>query len=239
MGILNYEDDKLSGEEFFLRKVSKFLEDSVVLDVGANVGTYSNRVKYLSPGTSIYAFEPHPQAFKELEIQANQNDYTALNTACSNVVGNLKLYDYKNNTSHASLYEDVIHKIHRGVSESFDVNVTTIDTFIKDYKITHVSLLKIDTEGNEFKVLLGAKQSLTENLIDIIQLEFNEMNIVSKVFFKDIYELLNNYLFYRLLPDGLVFLGEYNPLKWEIFAYQNIIAINKSFLSKAKTYIDI
>ncbi len=30
-----------------------------------------------------------------------------------------------------------------------------------------------------------------------------------------------------MLPDGLIFLGDYNPIYQEIFAYQNIVAIRK------------
>ncbi len=239
MGILNYENDRLSGEDFFIKKIAKLLHNSVVVDVGANIGKYSNKIKISSPTTNIYAFEPHPNTFKELEVQAHQNHYLALNAACSDVPGSLQLYDYENKTSHASLYKDVIDKLHKGVSQSWQVNVTTIDEFVKTSEIGHVRLLKIDTEGNELKVLLGAKESLAEGLIDIIQLEFNEMNVVSRVFFRDIYETLNNYLLYRLLPDGLVFLGEYYSLNLEIFAYQNIIAINKKFLNEAKKYLDI
>lgn len=241
MGILNYENDRLSGEDFFIKKIAKLLHNSVVVDVGANIGNYSNKIKISSPSTNIYAFEPHPNTFKELEVQANQNHYVALNAACSDVAGSLQLYDYQNKTytSHASLYKDVIDKIHKGVSQSWHVNVTTIDELVKISKIGHIRLLKIDTEGNELKVLLGAKESLAEGLIDIIQLEFNEMNVVSRVFFRDIYETLNNYLLYRLLPDGLVFLGEYYSLNLEIFAYQNIVAIRKGFLNEVKYSLNI
>jgi len=53
------------------------------------------------------------------------------------------------------------------------------------------------------------------------------MNVYSRVFFRDFYELLVNYNFFRMLPDGLIFLGKYNPIFQEIFAYQNIVAIRK------------
>ncbi|MDZ8078793.1 MAG: FkbM family methyltransferase [Nostoc sp. DcaGUA01] len=239
MGILNHENDRLSGEDFFIKKIAKILHNSVVIDVGANIGNYSNKIKTSSPSTNIYAFEPHPNTFKELEFQANQNHYVALNAACSDLAGSLQLYDYEKKTSHASLYKDVIDKIHKGVSQSWHVNVTTIDEFIKSSEIERIKLLKIDTEGNELKVLLGAKETLAEGLIDIIQLEFNEMNVISRVFFRDIYEILNNYLLYRLLPDGLVFLGEYYSLNLEIFAYQNIIGIRKEYINEVKDWLDI
>jgi hypothetical protein len=69
---------------------------------------------------------------------------------------------------------------------------------------------------------------LQENRIDIIQFEFGEMNIASRVFFKDFYDLLSGqYHLYRLLPNGLLPLEPYNARRHEIFIYQNIIAINR------------
>lgn len=242
MGILNHGNDKLSGEQLFLKKASAILNNSVIVDVGANIGCYSNNVKSFTSSANIYSFEPHPQTFKKLQLEANKHKYIALNTACSDESGILKLYDYEdmeNGSSHASLYPQVIETIHKSSSKSLEVNVTTIDKFVKDYKISNIRLLKIDTEGNELKVLKGAKQTISEQLIDIIHFEFNEMNVCSKVFFKDFYDILNNYLFYRLLPDGLVHLGEYNPVYHEIFAYQNIIAINKNLFPKVKLLLNI
>lgn len=241
IGILNYEDEKVSGEEFFLKKLSSTLNNSVVLDVGANLGKYSNFISTHSPQAKIYAFEPHPQTFTSLKNQAEIHKYIALNIACGDVPGNAKLYDYENKggTSHASLYQDVIEKIHKVDSGSWDIEVTTVDEFIKDYKIQKIALLKIDTEGNELKVIKGAEKSIASNIIDIIHFEFNEMNVVSRVFFRDISQVLNNYLFFRLLPNGLISMGEYNPLYWEIFAYQNIIAINKDFFSQAEKHFSI
>ncbi len=91
-------------------------------------------------------------------------------------------------------------------------------------KIKEVKFLKIDTEGNELNVLLGAAQLLKEKRIETIQFEFNEMNTVSRVFFRDFQELLPDHAFYRLLPAGLLPLEKNSPMTNEIFGYQNIIA---------------
>jgi len=49
------------------------------------------------------------------------------------------------------------------------------------------------------------------------------MNVFSRVFMHDFFELMKGYRFYRLLPHGLLPLKRYIPLT-EIFAYQNIVA---------------
>jgi hypothetical protein len=54
------------------------------------------------------------------------------------------------------------------------------------------------------------------------------MNIVSKSTFKDFWDFLSGYNFYRLLPGGaLLPIEDYSPILNEIYAFQNIIAILK------------
>jgi dynactin complex subunit len=139
------------------------------------------------------------------------------------------LYNYKNapGSQHASLFKDVIEHIHHGESTVVQVDVTTIDRFMEEHAIQKIDVLKIDTEGNDLNVLHGAKHAIEQQQIDIIHFEFNEMNVVSRVFFKDFCDILPNYTFYRMLPDGIISLGEYYPLVFEIFAFQNIVAIRK------------
>jgi hypothetical protein len=61
--------------------------------------------------------------------------------------------------------------------------------------------------------------------IKIIQFEFNEMNIVSRVFLKDFYQILKAYKIYRLCETELIPLFHYDSIN-EIFKFQNIIAIH-------------
>ena len=53
------------------------------------------------------------------------------------------------------------------------------------------------------------------------------MDAISKVHFRDICGILSEYDFYRMLPDGLVPMGPYKPLLYELYAYQNIVAIRR------------
>ena len=66
--------------------------------------------------------------------------------------------------------------------------------------LPNISLLKIDTEGHELPVFRDALESIRANKIDAIKFEFNEMNVISPAFFKDFFNLLNNYLLIRLPP---------------------------------------
>jgi FkbM family methyltransferase len=225
LGILN---EKLSGEQTFLRRLAKRLDKPLILDVGANVGSYSNRAKLIWPNATIYAFEPHPKTFVRLEAEASKRGYVALNLGCGDKEERLQLYDYKGyaeGSMHASLYGEAIEEIHGAESQSYAVNVTTIDNFVAKNEIQRIHLLKIDAEGNEIRVIWGAKKCIANGLVDIIQFEFNEMNVISRSFFRDFRDALHGYKFYRLLPNGLLPLEPYKPLMCELFAYQNIVAV--------------
>jgi len=226
LGILNYKTNKQSGELHFLRHELKAINNGVVLDVGANVGNYCSTLNREYPSCNIYAFEPHPTTYRRLLKNTASSGIKVFNVAIGSREGSLVLYDYASNdgSEHASVHKGVIDQIHKSRSIKHKVKVISLDDFAIQQEINKIALLKIDTEGHEFEVLKGARSLLKSGRIEMIHLEFNEMNVVSRVFFKDIWDLLPNYDFYRMVPDGLVPIQKYSAIFCEIFAYQNLVA---------------
>lgn len=234
LGILNYENSTISGEKFFLKTIASNQWNSFIcIDVGANVGNYSCAVKNLIDSASLYAIEPHPTTFLELEKNSHSFGYYAFNLAFSERNSLVNIFDYTssnasdNFSTHASLYKDAFPQKYGKDIRQYQVKAITLDQFLMDREIEHVNLLKIDVEGHEFKVLLGAREALRLNKIDLIQFEFNSMNRSSRVYMKDFFELLNNYKIYRLMQDFLAPIQIENTLISELFAYQNIVAIRE------------
>ena len=220
LGILNYQG-KLTGEHHFLKKYLSKVNNPIVLDVGANIGNYSKTVMEINNSATVHAFEPLPKNYEQLNQIDNINSY---NLGCSDENGSIKFYNFEGGSTFASIYQDVIESIHKKQSIEFDIDVIKLDDFISSNDIIQIDLLKIDTEGHELAVLHGASNAIKERKMKAIHFEFNVMNVISRVFFKDIFDLLENYSFYRMLPTGLVKL-DYNTIDCEIFAYQNIVAI--------------
>lgn len=234
LGILNYQSPYLSGEVSWLRRYLSGLSDPIVFDVGANIGNYTRDVLTLNSSASVYAFEPHPVNIERMRETLGPllsgRDLTVVGAAVGDSPGRLSLYDRKerDGSAHASLYQEVIEDIHHTEFVERAVDVLTLDKFCSENGIDHINLLKIDTEGNELKCLRGAGRLLGTGSIDAIQLEFNEMNVVSHATFKDFWDLLKDYSFARLLPGGrLLPITQYSPLSCEIYAYQNIVAVRK------------
>lgn len=231
LGIRNYEDEVVSGEKAFIKflKANRKLDSGVIMDVGANVGSYSVMLRNNEITLPLFAFEPHPVAFKKLSAAATECNFTAIPMGLGEEPTMAAIYDYQGEggSEHASMYKGVIEHLHRGKAAEVSIVLTSIDEFVAEHGIARIALLKIDTEGHELSVLKGARDTIAKGMAEIIQIEFNEMNIISRTFFKDIVDILPGYEFYRLLPDGLKALGPYNSTNYEIFAFQNIIALKQ------------
>lgn len=231
IGIRNYENDTVSGEKAFIRYLIKHqkLQSGVILDIGANIGNYTVMLRKNNISLPIFAFEPHPVAFKKLEETARKHQFTAVPEGAGESCTTTTIYDYTANggSEHASMYKDVFSTLRHSSAAGVVISLTTIDDFVARNNIQRIALLKIDTEGNELNVLKGAVDTIRRKLADIIQIEFNEMNVISRTFFRDIEAVLPHYDFYRMLPDGLQALGTYNTTEFEIFAFQNIVAIRQ------------
>jgi FkbM family methyltransferase len=239
IGVLNSEGSKVTGEKYFLEKIIPKLNIKTIVDVGANTGDYCLLIKKYLPMANIYACEPHPETFCRLEKNTKGKGIKAFNLGFSDKARKAKLWDFAEDadlkhtqptSTLSSVYKDVIEKIHKQKSQAFIVKLTTIDSFTKKQSIKNIDFLIIDTEGSEYKVLMGAKEILSRGRIKVILFEVNEMNVYSRVFFKDFIDLLKNYKLYRLMPKGFLPITDYEPKIHEIFAFQNIVAINKGVL---------
>ena len=231
LGISNWQGI-VSGEKYFINKILPKLiktENPVFFDVGVNVGDFTKDLVESFPNSFVYAFEPHPLIYNILSENVKDLKNVKINNlALGETLTTLILYDKKGNdgSQHASLYKEVIDELHKSEVISYNVEVETLDNYVIKNKIENIDFLKIDTEGNEYSVLKGATYLLNQKKIKCIQFEFNEMNIVSRVFFRDFRKILTNYHLFRLLPNSLLKLNDH-PIETELFAFQNIIAILK------------
>jgi FkbM family methyltransferase len=233
LGVLNYQNDEISGERYLIRtwlpKAIGGRKNPVFLDVGANVGHYSAMLLEQFPTAFIHAFEPHPKNYSRLI----GNAFPVQRAKCHNVAigeskGSLTLYDYAANdgSQHASLYEATITEFNDRAAVGTTVPVETLDEVAANEGIAYIDFLKIDTEGHELAVLAGASQLLRDGRIGHIQFEFNALHVFSRAFFRDFRKILHTHSFYRLLPKGLLPLDA-NITTTEIFAFQNIVAVPK------------
>jgi FkbM family methyltransferase len=232
IGILNSDGPGPEGMEHLLKFISDNLTVNVIVDVGANDGGYSELMRSKFPKAKIFALEPHPEAFKKLN---SKKGIITFNFGLSDRKGTFYLWDFADKSLRdkhpvaalSSVYKEVFTKLYKKNCRKVRIKLTTLDEFANTERIKEIDLLKIDTEGSEFKVLLGGGKLIRSGDVKIIQFEFNEMNIASRVFFKDFYDLLSDYDLFRLMPYGFLPIKNYDPKIHEIFAFQNIVAFRK------------
>lgn len=215
------------GEERFLAKHADALH--TVLDVGANLGTYSKVVRKLAPTAVIHAFEPHPTTFAHLARATQGLAINAHECALSDKEGEVEFYDFadEEGSTQASLSRDAVELFGRGVV-THRVRVSTVDAFVAANNIEQISLLKIDTEGRDLSVLKGARATIALGVIDLIQFEFSRASIGTRTFMKDFFEELPGYSIFRICLNGeLLPLQPYDMRRSEIFQNQNLIAVRR------------
>ncbi|MEI8327960.1 MAG: FkbM family methyltransferase [Candidatus Taylorbacteria bacterium] len=143
-------------------KVCEYLTDgSVVIDAGANIGSFSAYISNAKKNLKIYAFEPVKRTFEIL--LKNTSSYATVycyNLGLGDKVDRKKIFS-NNYSSGGSAFED------RGITESHDqvdffeeAGITTIDEFVRQNNLPKVDFIKIDTEGYEEKILRGASETI-------------------------------------------------------------------------------
>lgn len=219
---MNYgsaNEPKNSGEECLIKELSKELKNNaVVFDVGSNNGQYLELLlKHLSLiNPEIHCFEPDHKAFIKLKEKYGYNQRVKLNNfGLGDKQETLMLYSNGKADVKASLIKlDTNSKIQQ------EINVNTLDNYCNSNAIEKIDFLKIDTEGFEINVLLGANEMVSKSCIDRIQLEHGSIQtIMMNTSLYKIKQLLPNFKIYHLKQNGIRRI-KYKPI-FEIYYNSN------------------
>lgn len=146
-----------------------------IVDVGANIG--SNTIEYACWADRVISYEPTPELYQRLltNIQNNKTNpdtkrwdpnvsmipkanIITHNNALGEKEKNVKIKCHENNKGKNYISD-----------EGIDILVKTLD----QYQLTEVDIIKIDVEGYELNVLMGAEDTIQRNR-PIIQTELHK-----------------------------------------------------------------
>ncbi len=131
--------------------------NSVVLDIGAYIGQYTLlAAKYAARGRVI-AFEPHPQSHQRLQANVTRNRLRNV-VASSQAVGatpGQRAFRLAAQPAMSRLLQ--LDEPRNAVVE---VELTSVDSIVRQADLSRVDLIKIDVEGAEGQVLRGAEETL-------------------------------------------------------------------------------
>jgi FkbM family methyltransferase len=232
----NGGDPLSSGEIEVIRMVKQRIDHPLIIDCGANRGQYASLIIQVFQNTPFHliCFEPSSETFKSLQDSIDIDkllvkDIHFENQALGKTIGTATLFSDQPVSKYASLQRLDLGYTGRIMDIEEEIQITTLDQFMLERSISKVDFLKLDVEGLEFEILLGAKNALNKGLIGIIQFEFGKTNIDTRTFFKDFYNLMiDKYKFYRVHTWGIEALPEVYLESQEIFYCVNYLAINRS-----------
>lgn len=160
--ILIYEilfQTKYKSEYFFPDQLSP----KVIFDIGGNIGITAIYLASLFPEAQIYTFEPLPANFEVLNKNIQKYDnIEAFNIGLGSKNGNFKVYlsNDSENYGGISFYPNPIGN---SSDPYISCKVRNIDEIIDELKIKSIDLIKIDTEGAEYDILLAMKKNIISN----------------------------------------------------------------------------
>jgi FkbM family methyltransferase len=152
-------------EKRFLRSVVR--ADSIVADVGANQGLYTLWLSRVATRGHVYAFEPDPDLFQCLKnnVRTNQlQNVSTIQAAASNYSGTLAFTTNGLNRGDNRIDAKALHD-----TGTRQVQAVTLDEIVSDRRL---DLLKVDVQGFEIEVLLGAQKILLSSPHLTIVFEF-------------------------------------------------------------------
>lgn len=168
-----------------LQVVAKQGDQVIIMDIGSNRGQAARFFGQLFRNARIIAVEANPGLVKLLRRKTKHLNIEILPVAVSDKPGVLPFYqcifDEVSTLEPPNLQSKYLRFKSKVLMSSpeemysvISTNATTIDRIVDELNIQSIDILKIDVEGHEYSVLLGAKVTLERKLPKYIQLEAHQ-----------------------------------------------------------------
>ena len=207
--LVTYIFSNLSKENIFIKNF--FGKKKITLvDVGANLGGYTNLILQNTKVKEIHIFEPSKKCFGYLKKKFTQNKIYINNKALSNT--NKMNTFYENEVLSQSSLHNVKNKFNSNLKNTdvYKIECVTLDKYFYGRKKNFViDLLKIDAEGEDLMVLEGATKLLKNKNIRLIKIELlNSFNQKNNSNINEIIFFLNKYNYYITTISKTKFVNE-------------------------------
>lgn len=147
---------------------------NIVIDIGANVGYFAaHAAMAVGKEGSVLCLEPEESNFAVLQSNCDALERSGFNCkayqlAASDSEGDAVLNLHRHSTYHS--IDDADCHLDRVEGQAV-VKKITLDKFAESQGLKHISLLKVDTEGHEAKVLEGSRRLFNSRMVDYTILE--------------------------------------------------------------------
>ena len=160
----NQSDLHMIDEIWAFRKYDYFgfqvAPDDVVVDIGANIGTFAVYAATECRAGRVISFEPHPENFAMLRKNVESNrltSVTCVNEAVAGVPGKALLQVSEGNAGAHSLGG-------QRTDGSVEVDCCTLQEVVDRFGLDSIDYLKLDCEGSEYGILETAPEDLMRRI---------------------------------------------------------------------------
>ncbi len=177
-----------------LLPVEKIASLQRVVDVGANLGEWCIGIALLTKAQEIIAYEPIPEVFKQLRENTQlYSQIRCVQSALGASTGQIEMNVYRRHqmSSILPIQDDVrfIHGMQHDIAVPVRVSVTTLDEDLRS--CDEISLLKLDVQGYEPQVLMGARTVLQRTQLLMVEVTYSSY-YRGDMQFEDLHQLIRS-----------------------------------------------
>lgn len=207
-----------------------------LIDVGANAGDWTARALQTLDGRDlrrllpVHAFEPAPPLHARLcarfagEIQQGRVQlYRVAVGAVSGAAGFMVTDAFAGTSS--------LSQGRMAPGEEVEVEVRTLDDFARQRGLGDLLLVKVDTEGNDFNVIIGGARLLRERRVVALQFEYNWRWVGFGRCLRNVFDEIadTSYVFGRLTRETIEVHAEWHP-ELERYFEANYVLVREDML---------
>lgn len=172
-GLLDLVRPERPGIGPVLRKMNR--DQSVIFDIGANVGDVSRLMLYYFPKATVYSFEPCFETYGHLVINISKTGYGdrsrtfRLGFFDEEKEATLNITSFHGANSMLNITEE-FHKLNPHIEKvrTEEISLVQLDDFVAQHNIGHIDLVKIDVEGVEQQILKGGAETFATKVDTVI-----------------------------------------------------------------------
>lgn len=165
----------------WLHERNALLSNAVMFDVGAHTGETAKRMLAIYPEARVFAFEPFEDAYRlMLASLGEEKRVKCFQLGMSNDTGEGHLFVNSSSQTNSLLRSQSVNAEIDHLTANNDrvaVELTTIDHFMQEERLTIIDFLKIDVQGWSYEVLIGAANALKEKRIRWVYAEVEFIEI--------------------------------------------------------------
>lgn len=184
--------------DFIQRLKDEIVSFNTVFDIGTYHGKFIDEIIKIKATMNVHGFEPFNESFQFLNNKyQGQKNIIINNVAVSDLPGsasfNINAFAETNSLLESVAVNDVINSLTKTESLQ-EVEVISISSYCEDHTIKSIDLVKIDTQGNSYNVLLGMESLLKEKRIKYLYVEAEFIEIYkNEKLFSEIELLMRSY----------------------------------------------